>query len=100
MYTVAEFAIIEKGLEHAKDKGKYLESFEISYLKRSEGFQLIDDFHCSFNNWKFELINEYKEQLEKEHREMLKQRNDLLGKTIRLTSNIEKNRKRYREYTD
>jgi hypothetical protein len=98
MYTLADFASIEKGLELAKDKGKYLESFEIPLEPVSFAF-ISNKFEISLCAWKQKLKASYVEQLHKEYMTDLKPAEAKLTKELAdVQKKIETNRKRYREY--
>ena len=95
MYTCDQFVSILKGLQLSKDRGKYLESFEIPLT----GFALGDKYENSFLIWKEKLKASYIEQLHKEYMTELKPAEAKLTKELDdLQKKIETNRKRYREY--
>lgn len=95
MYTTADFALIEKGLGIAKDKGKYLESFGATIAE----FTFGDKYESSLSLWKDKQIASYKQQLDSEHATLLKPTEiDLAKKLADLRQKIETNRKRRREY--
>jgi hypothetical protein len=95
MYTCDQFVSILKGLQLSKDKGKYLESFEIPLT----GFTLGDSYENSFLIWKDKLKASYLQQLHKEYMTELKPAEDKLTKELSdVQKRIETNRKRYREY--
>jgi hypothetical protein len=98
MYTPADFALIEKGLGLAKDKGKYLESFEIPIETKEFAFG-PDKYENSFLIWKDKLKASYLHELHKEYLTELKPAEAKLTKEMAdVQKKIETNRKRYREY--
>jgi hypothetical protein len=98
MYTPADFAFIEKGLELAKDKGKYLESFEIPLEPVSFAF-ISNKYEIALCAWKDKLKDSYRQQLHKEYMTELKPAEAKLTKEMAdVQKKIETNRKRYREY--
>ena len=98
MYTPADFALIEKGLGLAKDKGKYLESFEIPLEPVSFAF-ISNKYEIALCAWKEKLKASYLEQLHKEYMTELKPAEAKLTKEMAdVQKKIETNRKRYREY--
>lgn len=95
MYTIADFALIEKGLGIAKDKEKYLESFGVTIVE----FTFGDKYESSLTLWKGKQIVSYKQQLHKEYIEELKPaETDLEKKLADVRQKMETNRKRRREY--
>jgi hypothetical protein len=98
MYTPADFALIEKGLGLAKDKEKYLESFEIPLVPVSFAF-ISNKYEIALCAWKDKQIASYKQQLDSEHATMLKPtETDFKKKLADVQQKMETNRKRRREY--
>lgn len=97
MYTPADFELIEKGLELAKDKGKYLESFEIPLETVSDWFA-SNKYEISLCAWKNKLKASYKQQLDNELKLLKPEQTDLAKKLADVQQKIETNRKRRRDY--
>ena len=98
MYTCDQFVSILKGLNLSKDRGKYLESFEIPLEPVSFAF-ISNKFEISLCTWKQKLKASYVEQLHKEYMTELKPAEAKLTKELAdVQKKIETNRKRYREY--
>jgi hypothetical protein len=89
---------ILKGLQLSKDKGKYLESFEIPIETKEFAFG-PDKYENSFLIWKDKLKASYLHELHKEYMTELKPAEAKLTKELAdVQKKIETNRKRYREY--
>lgn len=98
MYTPEDFILIEKGLEIAKDKGKYLESFEIPLVAVTPAF-LPHKHEISLSAWKNKLNASFKQELDNEFSNLLQpEEADLSKKLAVVREKMDTNRKRRRDY--